>query len=409
MESKFVDIDGLDYKRRDRLDVYLKKLVSDGGSDLHFKSGSVIRGRFNGKIKPISEEIFSQKDGVILAKELLRRRFDELVEKKSVDFTYVIGEDYRFRVNIFFQMDGVSAVFRTIPKVLPTIEKLGLPPVVKDICDNIKRGIILVTGATGSGKTTTLASMINRINKQDSSHIITIEDPIEFVYKDDKCIINQRSIGQDAINFKDALRAALREDPDVILVGEMRDLETIEIAIDAAQTGHLVLSTLHTLDAKETINRVISMFPIDEQQRIRMSFASVLGAIISQRLIPTVDNKRVAAVEILISNHRIREKILDKKDQEIYDVIKESRNTLKMQTFDQHLLDLFDNSVITEDVALENSTKRDNLKILLKNSKLAKGSTNFDSNDKQAMQDAYEKAGYVLPKLKISDDDEEQA
>ncbi|WP_052137651.1 type IV pilus twitching motility protein PilT [Campylobacter sputorum] len=407
MSSKFVDINELDYKQRDRLDVYLKKLVSDNGSDLHFKSGSVVRGRFNGKIKPMSDEIFSQKDGLTLAKELLRTRFDELIEKKSVDFTYMINKDYRFRVNIFFQMDGVSAVFRTIPKILPTIENLGLPPVVKDICDSIKRGIILVTGATGSGKTTTLASIINRINKQDNSHIITIEDPIEFVYKDDKCIVNQRSIGQDATSFKDALRAALREDPDVILVGEMRDLETIEIAINAAETGHLVLSTLHTLDAKETINRVISMFPIEEQERIRMSFASVLGAIISQRLIPTTDEKRVAAVEILINNHRVKEKILDKKDQEIYDVIKESKNTLGMQTFDQHLLDLFNAGVITEESALENSTKRDNLKILLKNAKLAKVNTSLYTNDKESIKEVYEKAGYSLPKIKsISDDDD---
>lgn len=404
MASNFVNINELDYKTRNRLDLYLKKLVSDGGSDLHFKSGSVIRGRFNGKIRPMSDEVFSQKDGLILAKELLRTRFDELVEKKSVDFTYNISLDYRFRVNIFFQMDGVSAVFRTIPRILPTIESLGLPPVIKDICDNIKRGIILVTGATGSGKTTTLASMINRINQRDSSHIITIEDPIEFVYKDDKCIINQRSIGQDAISFKEALRSALREDPDVILVGEMRDLETIEIAINAAETGHLVLSTLHTLDAKETINRVISMFPIEEQERIRMSFASVLGAIISQRLIPTIDGKRVAAVEILISNHRVKEKILDKKDQEIYDVIKESKNTLRMQTFDQHLLDLFDAGIITEESALENSTKRDNLKILLKNTKLAKTGSNLSVDN---TDDVYEKAGYVLPKIKPIVDDEE--
>lgn len=406
MDSKFVDINELDYKTRDRLDVYLKKMVNDGGSDLHFKSGSIIRGRFNGKIQPMSDEVFSQKEGIILAKELLRRRFDELVENKSVDFTYVINQDYRFRVNIFFQMDGVSAVFRTIPKILPTIENLGLPPVVKDICDNIKRGIILVTGATGSGKTTTLASIINHINTHDSAHIITIEDPIEFVYKDDKCIINQRSVGQDALSFKDALRSALREDPDVILVGEMRDLQTMEIAINAAQTGHLVLSTLHTLDAKETINRVISMFPIEEQERIRTSFASVLGAIISQRLIPTKDNKRTAAVEILISNHRVKEKILDKKDQEIYDVIKESRNTLRMQTFDQHLLDLFDSGTITEDVALENSTKRDNLKILLKNVKLAKNGA-IPNDNQETIKAAYEKAGYILPKLKVSDDEDE--
>lgn len=397
MES-FVNINELDFKRRDKLNEYLKKLVNGGGSDLHLKSNSQIWGRFNGKIKAMSDEIISPQDGLILAKELLRTRFSELVEKKSVDFTYRIGDEFRFRVNIFFQMEGVSAVFRTIPVVLPIISELNLPPIIEEICDNYQRGIILVTGATGSGKTTTLASMINKINHTRHAHVITIEDPIEFVYKDDKCVINQRSIGQDAIDFKSALRSALREDPDIILVGEMRDLETIEIAINAAQTGHLVLSTLHTLDAKETINRVISMFPIEEQNRIRVSFASVLSAIISQRLIRTLDDKRCAAVEVLINNHRIKEKILDQRDQEIYDVIKESKNSLHMQTFDQHLLELVDKGLISNEVALENSTKKENLRISLRNLQLSKTGASFDADDTAA------NSGFVLPKMKNIDE-----
>lgn len=399
MADNFVNINELDFKRRDKLNEYLKKLVNDGGSDLHFKSGSLIRGRFNGKILAMSDEVISPQDGLILAKELLRTRFSELVEKKSVDFTYRIGDEYRFRVNIFFQMEGVSAVFRTIPVILPVISELNLPPIIEEICDNYQRGIILVTGATGSGKTTTLASMINKINKTRHAHVITIEDPIEFVYKDDKCVINQRSIGQDALDFKSALRSALREDPDIILVGEMRDLETIEIAINAAQTGHLVLSTLHTLDAKETINRVISMFPIDEQNRIRISFASVLSAIISQRLIRTLDDKRRAAVEVLINNHRIKEKILEQRDQEIYDVIKESKNSLHMQTFDQHLLELVDKGVISQEVALENSTKKENLRISLRNLQLSKTGANFDFDDTAT------NLGFTLPKMKDIDED----
>ncbi len=260
-----INIDQLDFKLRDELNIYLLELINSSGSDLHIKAEGIIRKRVKGEIVPISNKrVLSSKEAITLAKELLRSRFNELVDKKSVDFTYKFNDDYRFRVNTFFQMDGVSFVFRTIPTKPPTFDELRLPNAVKQMCKEIYRGIILVTGPTGSGKTTTLASMINYINNHRRSHIITIEDPIEFVYKDENCIINQRSIGQDTANFADALRGALREDPDIILVGEMRDLETIEIAMHAAETGHLVLSTLHTVDAKDTIGRIISMFPGNE-------------------------------------------------------------------------------------------------------------------------------------------------
>lgn len=367
-----VDASTLDFKQRDRLNKYLEFLIQNGGSDLHIKSGAVIRGRIHGELVKFSKTPFLKEDAMTLAKELLITRFPELIEKKSVDFTYKLNEDYRFRVNIFFQIDGISAVFRTIPVKIPEIDDLGLPPSIKDICDTAMRGVVLLTGPTGSGKTTTIASMINRINRQRTSHVVTIEDPVEFVFKDDKCIINQRAIGEDCNNFADSLRAALREDPDVIFVGEMRDLETIETALHAAETGHLVFSTVHTIDAKETVNRIIAMFEQAEQERIRMTLASVLEAVISQRLARTIEGKRVAVVEILRKNTRIKDMILDARDDEIPDAIADGRNTYGMQTFDQHLLDLYRDGVITREEALDKASKRNNLDLQIKNVDLAK-------------------------------------
>lgn len=362
-----VNVDTLTFQMRDKLDTYLRKLVEKNGSDLHIKANSHIRGRFGGDIEKMSESPFSREECLQLAKELLITRFPELVEDKNVDFTYKLNKDYRFRVNIFFQIEGISAVFRTIPMEIPTVSSLNLPEVIRNLARDNYRGLILVTGPTGSGKTTTLASMLNYINQTRKSHIITIEDPVEYVYQDDQCIINQRGIGQDATSFASSLRAALREDPDVILVGEMRDLETIETALHAAETGHLVLSTLHTLDAKETISRVISMFPGNEQNRIKLSFASVLKGIISQRLVKTIDGKRRAAVEVLVKTHRVREMIQEDRDSEIIDAIKEGRKTYKSQTFDQHLFDLYTQKIIDADEALENSTTPNDLKILIDN------------------------------------------
>ena len=371
--SKYqVDASELDFKQRDKLNKYLEFLIQNGGSDLHIKSGAVIRGRIHGELVKFSKTPFLKEDAMTLAKELLITRFPELIERKSVDFTYKLNEDYRFRVNIFFQIDGISAVFRTIPVKIPEIDELGLPPSIKDICDTAMRGVVLLTGPTGSGKTTTIASMINRINRQRTSHVVTIEDPVEFVFKDDKCIINQRAIGEDCNNFADSLRAALREDPDVIFVGEMRDLETIETALHAAETGHLVFSTVHTIDAKETVNRIIAMFEQAEQERIRMTLASVLEAVISQRLARTIEGKRVAVVEILRKNTRIKDMILDSRDDEIPDAIADGRNTYGMQTFDQHLLDLYRDGVITREEALDKASKRNDLDLQIKNVDLAK-------------------------------------
>ena len=355
-----VNINDLSFEMIKKLNHYLVKLIENKGSDLHIKSGSNIRGRINGRIVSMSKGILSHDDSVTLAKELLRSRFAEFVEVKSIDFTYKLNDGYRFRVNIFFQIDGVSAVFRTIPISLPTIDSLSLPEQIRTFCKK-QRGLVLVTGPTGSGKTTTLAAMINDINQEYAKHIITIEDPVEFIYKDQKSIINQRAIGQDSLDFSSSLRAALREDPDVILVGEMRDLETVETAMHAAETGHLVLSTLHTVDSKETVGRILGMFPGHDQNRIKMTLASTLQGIISQRLVRTINGNRIAAVEILVKNARIENLILDGRDSEITDAVREGKDVYKCQTFDQSLLDLYASGTISRDEALANATSRNDL------------------------------------------------
>lgn len=350
------------------LDSYLCSLVDKGGSDLHLKSASLVYGRFNGEIMPLSEENLDPSDAVAIANELLGAKFDEFMDKKDIDFSYKLNDEYCFRVNMFLQINGISAVFRVTPTKIPTIKDLNLPSVIEKICTETTRGIILVTGPTGSGKTTTLASMINFINQTKRSHIVTIEDPIEYVFNDDKSIINQRSIGADALNFSDALRASLREDPDIILVGEMRDLETIETAIRAAETGHLVLSTLHTLDAKESVNRIVNSFPQGERDKVSLMFSSVLACVISQRLVKTLFGTRRPAVEIMRKNTRIKELISEEKFDEIDLAIAESKNTYGMQTFDQHLFELYENKIISAEVALDNASNRGDLQLKIKKS-----------------------------------------
>lgn len=361
-----VDVSKLDFKLRDELNGYLEELISSHGSDLHVKANSIIRKRVNGELYPVENARFiSTAEGLTLAKELLRGRFDELINKKSVDFTYKLNENFRFRANIFFQMDGVSAVFRVIPTKIPPLESLGLPESVKNLCDHVHRGMILVTGPTGSGKSTTLASMIDYINNCRKSHIITIEDPIEFIHEDRGCVINQRSVGQDTPDFASALRAALREDPDIILVGEIRDLETLTIALMAAETGHLVLATLHTKDAQETINRIFGMFKGPELEHAKMTCADVIQGVISQRLCRRKDGGRVAAVEIMLQSPRIKQLILKSRQDEIGQAIVESGESSGMQTFDRDLLRLFSEGVITKENALMASSKPNDLAILI--------------------------------------------
>ncbi|ADN09702.1 type IV pilus twitching motility protein PilT [Sulfurimonas autotrophica] len=357
-----VDVSRLTFEQLKKVRVHLKKMIEVGGSDLHVKANSVMRARINGNIVQFSGGIFSKEDALTFAKELLKGRFGEFVEKKELDLVYPYDENSRFRVNIFFQMDGVSAVFRVIPVKIPSFEELHLPDIVKSFTQR-ERGLVLVTGVTGSGKSTTLAALINEINYNKKKHIITIEDPIEFVHKDRNCIVNQRSVGQDTLSFGSALRAALREDPDIILVGEMRDQETINLALHAADTGHLVFSTLHTLDAKETINRIIAQFPTDEQNRVRLSLAGVLQGVISQRLIPTIDGKRRVALEVLVRTPTIEKLIMENRDYEIRDAIEAGKEHYKSQSFDQAILDLYDEGIISKEQALENATSASDLEL----------------------------------------------
>ena len=350
---------------REQLNKYLKTLVANQGSDLHIKAEAVPRVRIHGVLKKLGKEKLDATAVRTLVREITTAdQFVELQEKKSLDMAYILDEKNRFRVNIFHQMEGLSIVMRLIPVEIPDFDELRLPPVIKTFADK-PRGLVLVTGVTGSGKSTTLAAILNRINENYYKHIITLEDPIEFVHRDKKCLINQRSIGQDSNSFRDALPAALREDPDIILVGEMRDVETIDLALHAANTGHLVFSTLHTLDAKETINRVIGMFPEEEQNRIRLSLASVLAGVISQRLVPTLDGGRIAAVEVMIHTSRIAELIAENRDFEIPDAIAEGRDIYHSQTFDQHLFDLVMDGIISEETALEASSSPSDLKLRL--------------------------------------------
>lgn len=361
-----VDVSKLDFEISRKVDKKLLKMLEMGGSDLHIKATAPVRARVDGEIRQLGDWVISKEEALTFSKELLRTRFSELVEKKEVDLTYTIDQVNRFRVNVFFQMEGVSAVFRVIPDNKLTLQELKMPQSLNQLVD-MKRGIVLVTGMTGSGKSTTLAAIIDQINRTHPRHIITIEDPIEFVHKDNRSVINQRSVGQDTHSFSSALRAALREDPDIILVGEMRDVETIEMALHAAETGHLVFSTLHTLDAKETINRIIGVFPPYEQGRIRFALSSVLQSVVSQRLVKTKDNKRRAAVEVLFKTPRISALIKEDRDSEIMEAMEEGRSIYQTQTFDQSLFSLWQEGVISEEEALANATSPSDLKLKMSN------------------------------------------
>jgi twitching motility protein PilT len=337
----------------------LKNASQLNASDIHIKVGSQPVLRIDGKLLPqTTYSIITQQDARDIAMKVMGDRQKELFEKThDTDFSYSIPGVGRFRCNAFLQRGSVGLVFRVIPYGIPKIEDLLLPEVIKKIADE-GRGLILVTGTTGSGKSTTLAAIVDYINSSRSVNIVTIEDPIEYIHKDKKGIISQRQIGEDTDSFSKALRAALRQDPDVILVGEMRDLETIEIALTAAETGHLVLSTLHTLDASETVNRIISVFPTHQQNQIRIQLASVLKGVVSQRLIPRADGKgRVPAVEVLIATATVRSCILEpEKTIALRDVIAQGKNLYGMQTFDQSIFDLLQSGLITYEEAMRQAT-----------------------------------------------------
>ena len=347
----------------EKLKLFLRSMISNEGSDLHLKSGAIVRVRIHGILRLLGKDKLTAEDVEGIARAIMtKEQYVRLVADKNLDFSYILGDQHRFRVNFFYQMDGLSAVFRIIPVDILSLDDLKLPEVIKSFTD-IHRGLVLVTGVTGSGKSTTLAAILDKINRETKKHIITVEDPIEFIHQDRGCLINQRAIGQDTHSFSDALRAALREDPDIILVGEMRDLETIDIALHAANTGHLVFSTLHTLDAKETIDRIVGMFSKEEQNRIRASLASVLEGVISQRLVPDTQGGRAAAIEVLKKTARIEQLIMENRDYEIPDAIFEGKEIYGSQTFDQALLDLLREGRISEEVTLEYATSPADMKL----------------------------------------------
>ncbi|CAA6814855.1 MAG: Twitching motility protein PilT [uncultured Sulfurovum sp.] len=348
-----------------KLQFYLKNLVHNGGSDLHLKSGSIIRLRVGGELLKLADKMISHEELDGIARAILTaEQYEQLTSTKELDCTYVLDEHNRFRVNFFYQLNGLSAVMRIIPVKILTLEELKLPKIIKELSE-MHRGLILVTGVTGSGKSTTLAAMLNHINATKKKHIITVEDPIEFVHPDKESLISQRGVGQDTLSFANALKGALREDPDIILIGEMRDLETIEIALHAANTGHLVFSTLHTLDAKETINRIIGMFPKEEQNRIRVTLAAVLSGVICQRLVKTIDGKRAAALEVMIQTPRIVDLIAENRDSELLDSIEEGREIYGSQSFDQALLALYCEKKISKEVVFEHATSHSDMKLKL--------------------------------------------
>lgn len=346
----------------------LNLAVKSKASDVHLKAGVPPIIRVNGNLMPIKNHDRLAPDEIAkTALKLLNEAQREVFRTgHQVDMAHSVPGLGRFRVNIFQQRGAVGIVLRVIPIKIQTFVELNLPEVLKKI-SNESRGLVLVTGVTGSGKSTTLAAMMDEINNNRSGHIISVEDPIEFLHRDRRCIINQREIGVDATSFSDALRGALRQDPDIIMVGEMRDLETIEIALTAAETGHLVLSTLHTIDAMETINRIVSVFPPYQQKQIRIQLAGVIKAIISQRLLPTKDGGRVPAVEVMVSTARIRECIEDKdKTKDILDAIAKGNTTYGMQTFDQSLHELLKKGFITYEDALKQASNPSDFELKVK-------------------------------------------
>lgn len=351
------------------LNQILVEALSKEASDVHIKVGSPPIFRINGLLKPWNRlKPFDLNEVSKMAFSLMNDwQKEKFIKNREVDMGYEVYGLGRFRVNVFQQRGKIRIALRIVPYQIKSLEELHLPPVIRNIALE-QRGLILVTGTTGSGKSTTLASMIDIINNERNCHIITIEDPIEFVHEDKKSIIDQREIGSDTSTFSSALRVALRQDPDVILVGEMRDFETIETALTAAETGHLVLSTLHTLNATETVNRIISVFPPYHQKQVRLQLAGVLKGVISQRLVPRADGMgRVPAVEIMVSTARVRECIIEKdKTNEIQDAIAKGLTTYGMQTFDQSLMYLLEEGLITFEEALKHCTNPDDFTLRVK-------------------------------------------
>lgn len=342
------------------LNELLERTVKEGASDLHLTVGIPPTIRVNGelvhldysKITPIATEEFSR--------EILKEDYEEYLKRGEIDTSYSIAGLGRFRVNIFKQRGSDAISIRVVALKIPNLDELGFPPVLKELTEK-QRGLVLVTGPTGSGKSTTLAAMINEINANRAAHIITLEDPVEYLHKHNKSIINQREIGKDSKSYQNALKAVLREDPDVILVGEMRDIETISIAITAAETGHLVFSTLHTIGASKTIDRIIDVFPPHQQQQIKIQLAAVLQGIVSQQLVPKInDNGRIAALEIMIATPAIQNLVREGKTHQIESAV-QTGGKYGMKTMDMALAELYKKNIISYDNAMTYSIDKEML------------------------------------------------
>src|SRR5947208_7272258 len=348
------------------IDDLLEQMVARSASDLHVTTHTPPAIRVRGQIERLNsyQPLSAEDSQQILYRILSTEQQKQFELKRQLDFSHSIPGLARFRVNVYFQKESIGAAFRLIPDELKTLEELGIPSSLHQLAEK-PRGLVLITGPTGSGKSTTLAALIDEINRNRSEHILTIEDPIEFLHRHKRCIVNQREIGPDATSFAEALRAALRQDPDVILVGEMRDLETIATALTAAETGHLVFGTLHTQSAPSTIDRIIDVFAAEQQEQIRIQIASSLQGVVTQALLPTADGSgRVPALEVLLPDDAVRNLIRQGKVEQIYSVM-QTASSRGMQTMEQSLAELVMRGVITKHVALGASSRRDQLEGLL--------------------------------------------
>ena len=347
-----------------QLNSWLSVLIKHQGTDLHIKSDAPIRARLKGSIVHINKTPVSAAIIEEIVKVLMGSKYKTFTEDFEFDGTYNLSEAYRFRVNIYMHYRGLALNFRLIPQTIKSIEELNLPSALHKL-SKLERGLVLITGTTGSGKSTLLASVIEEINQNSPKHIITIEDPIEYIYNDKKSIIEQREIGHHTYSFATALRSAMREDPDIIVVGEIRDIATAESILQAVNTGHLVFSTVHTLDAKETIDRMISIFPTDEQNRVRATLASSLEAVVAQRLVRGINNDMLPAVEIMFKSPYVQELIRSKRDDEITDVLVKEHNSYGSTSFNQSLFDLVVNNQIAEETAFFYASSPADLKLML--------------------------------------------